>query len=263
MRVTAFPYAERPLNFGHRGASAWAPENTLSAFQEARELGAHGVELDVMLSADGEVVVRHEPELERTTDGHGRVQDKTLAELKSLDAGSWFGPRFAGERIPMLREVCAWAAQDMLLNIELKSVAIHRTLLEDKVVALVREFGLEERVVLSSFNPFSLRRVRQIAPELHTGLLYAPDLPVCLRRAWFRPLAQPAALHPHYSMVTDSYLRWARAKGYRISVWGVDDVAEMQRLIAQRVDMIITNRPDALAGLLQPHKMSQGKKQGF
>jgi glycerophosphoryl diester phosphodiesterase len=179
------------------------------------------------------------------------VQDKTLTELKSLDAGSWFGAQFAGERIPMLREVCIWAAQDMLLNIELKSAAIHRTPLEDKVVSIVREFGMEERVLLSSFNPFSLRRVRQIAPELHTGLLYAPDLPLFLRRAWLRPLARPAALHPHHTMVTDSYLRWARAKGYRVNVWTVDDADLMRRFVAQGVDTIITNRPDALAALLQ------------
>jgi len=250
MRATGFPYGNRPLNFGHRGASAVAPENTLAAFQKARELGAHGVELDVMLSADGEVMVRHDDELERTTDGHGRVRDLTLTELKALDAGSWFGPQFAGERIPMLREVCIWATRDMLLNIELKSVAITRTPLEERTVAIVREFGLERRVVLSSFNPFSLRRVRQIAPELHSGLLYSEDLPAYLRRAWLRPLARPAALHPHYPMVTDSYLEWARAKGYRVNVWTVDDAAEMQRLIAQRVDMIITNRPDTLAALL-------------
>ena len=250
MRASAFPYLRRPLNFGHRGASALAPENTLAAFQKAREVGADGVELDVRLSGDGEVMVRHDDDLERTTDGHGRVRDKTLTELKSLDAGSWFGPQFAGERIPMLREVCIWAAQDMLLNIELKSVAITRTPLEEKTVAIVREFGLERRVVLSSFNPFSLRRVRQIAPELHSGLLYAEDLPIYLRRAWLRPLARPVALHPHYPMVTDSYLEWTRAKGYRVNVWTVDDAAEMQRLIAQRVDMIITNRPDALAALL-------------
>jgi glycerophosphoryl diester phosphodiesterase len=250
MGATAFPYLSRPLNFGHRGASALAPENTLAAFQKARDVGADGVELDVMLSGDGEVMVRHDDDLERTTDGHGRVRNRTLTELKALDAGSWFGPQFSGERIPMLREVCLWAAQDMLLNIELKSVAVSHTPLEEKTVAIVREFRLERRVVLSSFNPFSLRRVRQIAPDLHTGLLYAEDLPIYLRRAWLRPLARPAALHPHYPLVTDAYLDWTRRNGYRVNVWTVDDAAEMRRLIAQRVDMIITNQPDALEALL-------------
>ena len=250
MRGDTFPYADRPLNFAHRGASAVAPENTLAAFQGARKVGADGVELDVMLTADGEVVVRHDYVLGRTTNGRGRVRDHTLAELKCLDAGAWFGPQFAGERVPTLREVCAWAGQDMLLNIELKTMDVGRSELEAKTVALVREFRLERRAVLSSFNPFSLRRVKRIAPELHTGLLYAADLPIYLRRAWLRPVAQPNALHPHFSMVGDAYMRWARGGGYRVNVWTPDEISDVQRLIGLRVDGIITNRPDRLAALL-------------
>lgn len=249
MATVAFPYNGRPLNFGHRGASKVAPENTLAAFQRARELGADGVELDVMLCADGEVVVMHDFSVDRTTDGRGRVRDLTLAQIKCLDAGSWFGERFAGERVPTLQEVAQWAGYDMLLNIELKSLSVRSDGLEKRVVATIREFGFERRVILSSFNPLALVRVKRLAPELNTGLLYAPDLPVFLRRAWLRPLAQPDALHPHYEMVSDSYLRWARGKGYRVNVWTPDQVTDLQRLIEQRVDGIITNRPDALAML--------------
>ncbi len=241
----------RPLNFGHRGAPKAAPENTLASFQKAREVGADGVELDAMLCADGEVVVMHDYDVGRTTNGQGRVRDLTLAQLQALDAGSWFGPQFAGERVPTLRELCAWAGQDMRLNIELKSVDIRYCALEQKAIAIVHEYGLEQRVIFSSFNPFSLRRVRQVDPTLHTGLLYASDLPIYLRRAWLRPLARPNALHPHYQMVTDAYLLWARKKGYQVDVWTPDEVLDLQRLIAQKVDMIITNRPDALAMILK------------
>ena len=251
MRADTFPYASRPLNFGHRGASALAPENTLTSFQKAREAGADGVELDVMLSADGEVVVRHDYELDRTTSGRGRVRDRTLAELKALDAGAWFGAQFAGERIPTLREVCAWADQDMLLNIELKTTDVGRSGLESRVVALMREFRLERRSLLSSFNPFSLLRLKRMAPELHTGLLYAADLPILLRRAWLRPVAQPDALHPHFRMVDDAYMRWAKGKGYRVNVWTPDEISDLQRLAGLRVNGIITNRPDRLATVLQ------------
>lgn len=250
MQNTGFPYCDRPLNFGHRGAPMVAPENTLASFQKARELGADGVELDVMLCADGEPVVIHDFSVERTTNGHGRVRELTLAQLKALDAGSWFDPQFTGERIPTLREVTAWAGKDMLLNIELKSTSIHGDGLEEKVIAIVKEFGLEHRVVLSSFNPFALWRVKQLVPHLHTGLLYAGDLPIFLRRAWLRPLARPNALHPHYQMVTDGYIAWARRKRYRINVWTPDQIADWQRLIRQKVDIIITNRPDALAAVL-------------
>src|SRR5512137_1822539 len=129
-----FLYAERPLNMGHRGAPAEAPENTLASFQRAREAGAHGVELDVMLSADGQVVVCHDFWVDRTTDGRGRIRELTVAQLKTLDAGSWFGPQFAGERIPTLRQVVDWAGQDMLLNIELKSQGLRSDGLEDQVI---------------------------------------------------------------------------------------------------------------------------------
>ncbi len=250
MHNMGFPYRDRPLNFGHRGAPMVAPENTLASFQKARAMGADGVELDVMLCADGEPVVIHDFSVERTTDGYGRVRELTLAQLKALDAGSWFDPQFAGERIPMLREVAAWAEKDMLLNIELKTTSISGDGLEDKVIAIVHEFALEQRVILSSFNPFALQRVKQFAPHLHTGLLYAGDLPIFLRRAWLRPLARPDALHPHYQMITDSYITWARRKGYRINVWPPDQIVDWQRLIRQKVDIIITNRPDALAAVL-------------
>jgi glycerophosphoryl diester phosphodiesterase len=250
MANAQFPYLNRPLNLAHRGASHAAPENTLAAYQQAREFGADGVELDVMLSADGEAVVRHDFDLDRTTNGHGLVKDHTLAELRALDAGVWFGPQFAGERVPTLREVCAWAGQDMLLDIELKSVDVGDNGLERKVVPIVQEFGLEGRVILSSFNPFALRRVRAINPRLGTGLLYATDLPIYLSRAWLRPLVRPDALHPEFSMATDAYLQWARGKGYRVNVWTPDDPADLKHLVGLRVDTIITNRPDLLHGLL-------------
>jgi glycerophosphoryl diester phosphodiesterase len=261
MAAPQFPYVSRPLNFGHRGAPHAAPENTLVSFQKAREMGADGVELDVLLCADGEVVVMHDSTVERTTDGHGRISDLTLAQVKALDAGARFGPPFVGERVPTLREVAGWAQNDVLLNIELKSSNVRSEPrkkrgaeyqgLEEKVIAIIREYGLEGRVILSSFNPGSIWRVRRLAPDLQTGLLYAMDLPIFLSRAWLRPLARPNALHPHYEMVGDAYMGWARHKGYHVNVWTPDHTLDLQRLIDQKVDAIITNRPDRLATMLK------------
>lgn len=251
MAAAQFRYLSRPLNLGHRGAPKAAPENTLASFQKAREMGADGVELDVMLCADGEVVVMHDSNVERTTDGHGRIADLTLAQVRALDAGARFGPLFVGERVPTLREVAGWAQQDMRLNIELKSLAVRSDGLEEKVVAIIREFGLEGRVILSSYNPLAIWRVRRLAPNLETGLLYDAGLPIFLRRAWLRPLARPAALHPQYAMVTDAYLWWARHKGYRVNAWAPDHTLDLERLIEQKVDAIITNRPDTLATVLK------------
>ncbi len=251
MATVQFPYKRRPLNFGHRGANVAAPENTLAAFQKARELGADGIELDVMLCADGEPVVIHDFTVDRTTNGRGRVEELPLAQLKALDAGGWFGPEFAGERIPTLREVLEWAADELLLNIELKNFRLRSDGLEAKVVALIREYRLHSRVMLSSFNPLALRRAKGLARELHTGLLYAPGLPIYLRRAWLRPFAQVNALHPPYQMVSQTYLDWARRQRYRVNVWTPNDRNDLQRLIAQKVDMIITDQPDVLAMLVQ------------
>jgi glycerophosphoryl diester phosphodiesterase len=246
---------------GHRGSPKVAPENTLASFQKAREAGADGVELDVMLSADQEVVVIHDDCLERTTTGRGRVRDLALAALQALDAGSWFGPAFAGERMPTLREVCEWAGADMLLNIELKNLDLGYGRLVEKTVAIIRECGLQDRVLFSSFNPLAIHRVKQIQPGLSTGLLYAPGLPLPLARAWLRPWARPDALHPHHALATDGYVRWAKAKGYRVNVWTPDTGLEMHRLITLKVDGIITNLPDALARL-SPRRGKHGGENG-
>jgi glycerophosphoryl diester phosphodiesterase len=241
----------RVLNIAHQGASAAAPPNTLAAFHKALELGADGVEFDVHLSADGVPVVIHDFTVDATTDGSGRVADLTLAELRQLDAGATFDPSFAGQRIPTLDEVLEAVGDRLLLNVELKSVGLRDDGLEQAVIAQVERRGLDESVLLSSFNPFSLRRVKRIAPHVPVGLLYAPDLPLPLRRAWLAFVAPHEARHPEHTMVDASTVAWARRRGYRIHTWTVDDPDEMRRLIGLGVDGIITNLPDVLHTILR------------
>lgn len=238
----------RPLNVAHRGASAAAPENTLAAFRAALELGADGVELDVQLSRDGEVVVCHNTTVDQTTDGHGPLRDMTLAELRTLDAGSWFGPEFAGERIPTLQEVFDLIGNRALLNVEMKTVGLRSDGLEARVAEVIATNSLHRQVIVSSGNPLALWRLRCIDPRILLGLLHAPYLPLFLRRAWLRPLVRPEALHPHYTMVDAGYMRWAQ--GCSVNVWTVDGPAEMRRLIGLGVKAIITNHPDVLAEML-------------
>jgi len=234
------------LNLGHRGASAAAPENTLAAFRRALELGADGFELDVTLSKDGETVVIHDDTVDRTTDGRGDVSEMTLAEIKRLDAGAWFAPKFAGERIPILQEVFDLAGGKAFINIEIKSRTISTNGIEQQVVELVRRNQLVDRVIISCFNPFALWRVKRIAPWLATGLLYAEDLPPWLSGAWAAPFLGLKALHPKHTMVDAAYMGRAKAKGYQVNVWTVDQEPDMQRLLALGVHGIITNRPDVL-----------------
>lgn len=223
----------------------------MAAFEKAVELGADGIELDAHLSADGVPVVIHDFAVDATTDGSGRVAEMDLARLKQLDAGSHFDPTLAGERIPTLEEVLQAFGDRLLLNIELKSVSPRDNGLERAVLALVEQYKLGSRVLLSSFNPFSLRRAKKIAPHVRVGLLYASDLPLFLSRAWLAPLFPHEARHPEHTMVDARTMRWARRRGYRVNVWTVDDPDEMHRLIGLGVNGIITNVPDVLRDVLR------------
>ncbi len=241
------PDHRKPLNIAHRGASAYAPENTLAAFRLALEMGADGFELDAMLSADGHLVVIHDDTVDRTTDGRGPVRQKTLAELKTLDAGARFDARFAGERIPTLREALHLAAGNpAFVNVEIKTDSLKGDGLEEKLVALIRGYGLGERLLISSFNPFALWRMKRLAPDLPLALLYAENQRVYLRNRWFAFLSRPDALNPSFRLATQEHVRWAKSKGYRLYVWTVDEEAEMRRLMALGVDGMITNKPDLL-----------------
>jgi glycerophosphoryl diester phosphodiesterase len=238
------------LTIAHRGASAVAPPNTLVAFDKAVELGADAVEFDVHLSADGIPVVIHDFTVDATTDGSGRVADMTLAQLKQLDAGSRFDPAFAGQRIPTLAEVLETVESHLLLNIELKTLALRDEGLEAAVAAQVKPRNLGDRVLFSSFNPLSLRRIKRIAPRIPVGLLYSPDLPLPLRRAWLAPLVTHEARHPQHTMIDAHYMAWARRRGYWVNTWTVDDPGKMRRLVDLGVNGIITNVPDVLRGIL-------------
>jgi glycerophosphoryl diester phosphodiesterase len=242
---------DRVLNFAHRGASHNAPQNTLAAFRLALEMGADGVELDVQVSKDGEAVVIHDFTVDATTDGQGPVKDKTLAELKELDAGSWLDARFAGQRIPTLQEVIVEVGQQLLLNIELKTKGLGSADLVAEVVRLIEDHNLVHRAIVSSFNPLALRRVKRLNPRICSGLLYYFDLPAHLIRTLLLLLADPDALHPEKRLVTQEYMTWAKERGYRVNAWTVDEPAEMKRLIALGVDGIITNRPDVLRKVLE------------
>ncbi len=244
------PAPDRPLNIAHRGASMLAPQNTLVAFEKALEVGADGIEFDVRLCADGVPVVIHDATVDATTDGTGRVEAMRLAALKRLDAGSSFAPAFASTRIPTLTEVLESVKGNVLLNIELKDISPLNQGLEQAVIDDIEQHGVEEQVLLSSFSPFALRRVQQIAPNLATGLLYTRPVWAALRLARMLMPRPFAALHPYRAVVGEQHIRWARARNVRMHVWTVDDPSEMHRLIDLGVDGIITNTPDVLRRVL-------------
>ncbi|MCU0509251.1 MAG: glycerophosphodiester phosphodiesterase [Anaerolineae bacterium] len=242
----------RPLVFAHRGAKRAAPENTLPAFEAAIRLGADGVELDVQYSSDGKLVIFHDLSLEKTSNGAGRVSAHTFEELRALDAGSHFGSEFAGTTIPTLDEALETARGKLLVNIELKTIEVKQSGLGPDVVGVVRRHGMMEDVVISSFNPFALRKSKQAGPEIEHALLLAADLPGWTRWGLIFRHSGADGLHPELGMATREYVAAAKRRNLPVRVWTVDDEAEMRRLAEIGVDAIITDIPDvALAALAQ------------
>jgi glycerophosphoryl diester phosphodiesterase len=244
------PNFKRPLIFAHRGASKAAPENTLPAFEAAIRLGADGIELDVQYSSDGALVIFHNDTLEKTSDGAGRVTAHTLSELRALDAGSWFGPSFAGTHIPTLDEALDLMKGKLLVNVELKVLGTLRSGMGADAVRAIRAHGMADQVVISSFNPFALRQAKGAGPEIECALLLAHDLPSWMRWGFTRRYSRADGLHPDFDMVDQTYMARARQLGKPVRVWTVDEEAAMRHLIALDVDAIITNVPDALAAIV-------------
>jgi len=234
----------RVLVIGHRGASLRAPENTLAAFRLAASLAADGIELDTKLTADSEAIVMHDQTIDRTTSGKGWVRDHTLADLKRLEAGSHFGPEFAGEPIPSLEEVFQeFADSPMLIDVEVGNYASPQDRLPDRVVELVRQYGLDRRVLISSFNPIALRRTRNQAPGLALALLLMPREP-----GWQRFLS--SALSPrdtdnlNDAMIRPEAVARSHHAGRRCMAWTVNEAARIHELVLMGVDGIITDAPD-------------------
>ncbi|OGO49889.1 MAG: hypothetical protein A2Z30_04805 [Chloroflexi bacterium RBG_16_64_43] len=246
----AYLFHHVPAVIAHRGASRRAPENTLEAFRLALELGAHAIELDVMLSRDRVPVVIHDTRLERTTDGTGQVHEHTWAELGDLDAGSKFSAAFRGARIPHLEHVLEEIGRRAWINIELKNYATRGDGLEQVVVDLVARMGLGRKVLLSSFNPLSLGRAARLAPQVARGLLTMPAMPVFLREGWLAFVAKPHSYNLHLDQTNVRSVRAARARGARVCAWTVNDPTDAVRIAAQGVDGIITDVPDVILAAL-------------
>ncbi|MEA4943922.1 MAG: glycerophosphodiester phosphodiesterase [Propionicimonas sp.] len=233
--------------WAHRGASGYAPENTLPAFELAIAQGADGVEFDVQLSSDGVPVVIHDETLGRTTSGSGAVGEHTLAQLQSLDASAGRSG-FEGVHIPTLQEVLEVVAPTSLtVNVELKNSEVDYPGLEEKVLAAIAAFGIEQRVVLSSFNHYSLRRLRD---------LHAPSqLAVLSNDPLFKPWKYAAqlgatAIHPPvHTIFGRSYVRKATASGVVVRPWVVNADRTLRRMFRYGVDAVITDIPDVALAL--------------
>ena len=254
---------EWPVGFAHRGASAWAPENTPEAFRVAVEEGARGLELDAHMTLDGEIVVLHDPTVDRTTDGSGPVSAMTLSELKSLDAGYRYTLdgvthpyRGRGVRVPTLAEVFR-EFPEAAVNLEIK---VRRPGIEEAVLREIRTSGAVERALVAAEKHRVIRRFRKVsggtiptaASRAEIGVFYSLSrlrLERLVRLAY--EALQIPVRHRELEVATRRFFDAAHARGVRVDVWTVDDPAEMRRLLDLGADGIMTNRPDLLTRVLE------------
>lgn len=239
--------------FGHRGWSARYPENTMAAFIAALEIGVDGIEFDVHLTKDGEIVVIHDANLERTTNGQGYVEDYTLAELRQLDAGSWFDESFRGQVIPTLDEVLELIRlhiRPVKMNIELKYGRTPYAGLGEKVWSKVMAYRLDANTIISSFNHFTLRDLKQAFPGAQVAILYTEGLVDPWRYAIF---LDAEGLHPYHRSFDEQVVRDAHHAGRTVRPYTVNDPSTMEKLMQWNVDAIITDHPDVLLALKGMH----------
>jgi len=209
-------------------------------------MGLDGVELDVLLCGSGEAVVFHDYRLGKLAGGWGWVESTSLDEIKRLDVGGMFHPRYRGERIPTLDEVLDLIRDKMLINIELKGEDARDDGLERKVADAVRRRGLVENVIVSSFNPVRVARLKEAAEEIPTGVLIQHDVAGWLRRFWFAPLRGADTVHPEIGMVSKLLVEKWHRQNKMVIAWPANTRADMEMLIECGVDGIISDRPDRL-----------------
>jgi glycerophosphoryl diester phosphodiesterase len=239
-------YQGQTLVFGHRGASAYAPMNTIPAFELAAEQGADGIELDVHRSRDGAVVVIHDFTVENATaaNGSAKITDMTLAQIKELDVGEWFDDRFSGTQVPTLDEIFEAVGSRLYINVEIKSVSLKTDGVEQAVADIIARHDMKQRVIVSSFNPLALVRFRQIIPDVPLGYLYAPEMPTLPSQMMVSLTYE--ATHPYHEMIDEEFVTEAKRNNYRVNTWTVNDPARAIQLSDMGVDLIITDKPDVI-----------------
>lgn len=236
--------------FAHRGFSGYYPENTMLAFQKvAEETVADGIELDIQLTKDGEIVIMHDEMLDRTTNGSGWLKDHTLEELKMLSVGVNVKGFFPRQTIPTLREYFTWLKTTRLItNIELKTSYFEYEGIEEKLIAMVKEFGLEDQIWYSSFNHYTVARIKKLMPEAKCGLL---------TDTWLMNIGEYAASQVAASVNARTYFcakegvaADLHAHNIALQAWTPNDAEMMQELVDAGVDVLITNYPDIAAKVL-------------
>ena len=238
----------KPLVWAHRGASGYAPENTLAAFQKAVDLGADGVELDIQLTKDDQIVVIHDETIDRTSDGKGWVKDYTLEELRAFNYNRT-KPEYKHADIPTMREVFELLKPTgLFINIEIKTGVVFYEKIEEKILALTKEMGMEDRVCYSSFNHYSLLKMKQLDSQVQTGILFSDG--------WVNPAMYAKnlginAVHPAvYHLKYPQFREEVKRAGLKMHVWTADKPEHIQIVKEAGAEAVITDYPDRAIALV-------------
>lgn len=247
------PMIDKTLILAHRGASAYAPENTMESFELAAKMGADGIELDVHFTADGEVVVCHDEKIDRTSNGQGLIPDYTLAELKAMDFGyHFYGEQRKGIRIPTLDEVYELTAScGMIVNVEIKSANPEIVKACD---AIAEQHGMRDKIIYSSFNHFQLQKAKEVIPNAFVAPLYSFNM----LNPWNYCLDIGAqASHPRLTQIRllPDYVNNCHDRGIRVHTWTANTEEDLSFLYDAGVDAVITNYPDVAVKLLPERKV--------
>ncbi len=228
--------------FAHRGASGYAPENTLEAFLLAIRQNADGIELDVQLTKDGEVVVIHDETIDRVSDHQGYVKDFTLKELKQFSFSNQM-KGYKDTKIPTLREVLELVKPtNLVINIELKTGVYWYPDIEEKTIAIVKEYGMQDRIIYSSFNHYSIQKIRSFYEQAELAYLYSD---IILNVDKYAKDTGVGGLHPAvYHLKMSEFMKEYKKSGLKVRVWTVNEKEDMKEFIKNGVDGIITNYPD-------------------
>ncbi|CAG7622301.1 Glycerophosphodiester phosphodiesterase [Paenibacillus solanacearum] len=230
-------------NLAHRGASEYAPENTMAAFYKAVELGANGIETDLKISRDGVILLLHDEKLDRTTNGTGKASEYTWAELRGLDAGSWFSPRYEGERLVELEQFLhGFGAKSLHFALEFKERGIEKQTLE-----MIRAYDVKERVTLTSFIYEELVAARAIDADIRIGYLVKTFDEQAIEQV---KAIDGTQICPRCSQLTPENVLLAKSRGLEVRAWGVADEEWMHHALRCGVDGMTINFPDKLAASL-------------
>lgn len=234
--------------YAHRGGRGCTPENTMAAFHNALHSQADGIELDVHLTRDNQIVICHDYKVNRTSDGHGLIKSFSLHELKQLDFGSWFSPKFRGQKILTLEEYLNWhISTPLLLNIEIKNGPVIYRAIEEKIISLINDYKIADRVILSSFHHPSLLKIKELNPTIKTGALFEgrPINPCQLAID-----AKADFLHPFWQNLDSDWVSLAHRLGIAINTYIINTPDELHFARAACCVAIITDYPDRLKNII-------------